>query len=119
LFDGFDTLIIVDCVERGAAPGSLFLLEVHVPPIDAIPATQRLTMSTDMHRAGPDRALLVARAAGVLPSRVWLVGCQPGETEEFSTDLSPAVRDALPAAVNAIRGLIGSLSSSVAHHAGR
>jgi hydrogenase maturation protease len=119
LLDGFQALIVVDCVDRGAPPGTVFVLDVQVPPVETIPPNERLALVTDMHHVGPDRALLVARAAGVLPSRVWLVGCQPARIEECSMQLSAAVRDAVPAAVDAIRGLIAKVSPPVTHHARR
>jgi hydrogenase maturation protease len=74
-----------------------------------------LALATDVHRLGPDRALLVARAAGVLPSQVWLVGCQPAHTDELSMELSAPARDAVPHAVQAIRGLITRLPARGPH----
>jgi hydrogenase maturation protease len=109
---------VLDCVDRGATPGTLFVLDVHVPPLEAIPVSERLALATDMHRVGPDRALLVARAAGVLPDQVWLVGCQPADTEEFSMQMSTAVQNAVPRAVSAIRGLIANLRAPVTRNGG-
>jgi hydrogenase maturation protease len=122
LLDGFDALIAVDCVDRGGAPGTLYVLDVRVPTMESIPEAEHVALTADLHEIGLDRVLLVARAAGALPRRVWLVGCQPAQTEEFSMELSGPVRAAVPAAVDAIRGLIRSLSEDIraaeAHDAG-
>ena len=50
--------------------------------------------------------LLLARAAGALPARVVLVGCQPERCEEYDQHLSPAVAAAVEVAVTHIHGLL-------------
>jgi len=89
LMTGFDGLVLVDAVDRGAAPGTLFVLEpdvgdgVHVP---------------DLHLANPERVLTMAKALGCLPARVAIVGCQAGDVDELDDRLSPAVERAVPLA---------------------
>jgi hydrogenase maturation protease len=102
LMDGYDALVLVDAVDRGGAPGSLYVLEPEVPDVMAIPALERRELAADMHQAVPGPALVMARAVGALPPIVRIVGCQPVETEEFCTELSPPVREAVPKAVEAI-----------------
>jgi hydrogenase maturation protease len=68
----------------------------------AMPALERRELAADMHQAVPGPALVMARAAGALPPVVRIVGCQPVETEEFCTELSPSVQEAVPKAVEAI-----------------
>lgn len=110
LMDGYDTLVVVDAVDRCGAPGSLYILEPVVPDAVALPALERRELVADTHQTVPGPALIIARAAGVLPPVVRIVGCQPAETEEFSTELSPPVQQAVPAAVEAILGLLNSLN---------
>ena len=107
LMDGYDALILVDAVDRGGAPGSLYMLEPEVPDAAALPVAERCALAADMHQAVPERALVLARAAGVLPPVVRIVGCQPAETEDFATSLSPPVQAAVPAAVETILALTG------------
>jgi hydrogenase maturation protease len=114
LFDGYDALIAVDCMRRGGAPGSLYVLEARVPPIDAIDEEDRVALAADMHDIGPDRALVVARAAGVLPDRVWLVGCEPSNVDEMLMNLSAPVQAALQPAIDAVRALVGQTAERVA-----
>jgi hydrogenase maturation protease len=55
-----------------------------------------------MHLATPERALMLARALGVLPPRVLMVGCQPVDAEEVGEGMSPPVTAAVELAVRVI-----------------
>lgn len=110
LMDGYDALVLVDAVDRDGAPGTLYVLEPEVPDPMTLPEPERHDLATDMHQAVPWRALVLARAAGVLPPMVRIVGCQPAETEEFSMELSPTVQQRLPAAVHTVRSIVASLT---------
>jgi hydrogenase maturation protease len=105
LMAGYDALIVVDSVRRGGSPGALYVLEADVPQVDAIPADERAALAADMHQIGPDRGLVVARAAGVLPARVWLVGCEPAEVDA-RMGLSEPVAAAIGEAVEVVRELV-------------
>lgn len=97
LMRGYDGLILIDAVERGADPGTVFLIEpevdmgVHVP---------------DIHLANPHRVLSMAKTMGVLPARVVIVGCQPLDVEEMCQGLSPPVQRALAPAVTRIQEIV-------------
>ena len=106
LLDGYDALIIVDAIDRDGVPGSLYVLEPQVPQVADFTGLERRELASDMHQAVPGHVLLIARAAGVLPPTVRFVGCQPAETETFSTELSQPVQQAIPAAVEAILSLL-------------
>lgn len=106
LMDGYDVLVLVDAVDRSATPGSLYVLEVTVPDVAAIPALERWGIAADMHEAVPGQALIMAGAVGALPPMIRMIGCQPAETEDFSMELSPCVQRAVPAAVETIRGIL-------------
>ncbi len=86
------------------------MLDVTVPEVASLSGTARHALGSDMHQAVPTQALLMAQAVGALPPIVHMVGCQPAETEEFSTDLSPIVQRTVPAAIEAICRLIRRLS---------
>lgn len=106
LMDGYDALLLVDAVDRGGAPGTLYVLEPEVPDVRELAAEERRIMAGDMHELVPSRALVLAAALDVLPPRVRIVGCQPAETEELSTELTAAVAAAVPAAVEAVLRLV-------------
>jgi hypothetical protein len=48
----------------------------------------------------------MARAAGVLPAQVILVGCEPGTCEEYSQTLSAPVQAAVVAAAARVREMV-------------
>lgn len=110
LLSGYDRLIIVDAMARGGAPGSVYVLEV-----DAVEPARWV----DMHLAVPATALSVAKALGALPPRVFLVGCEPGEVDELSTDLTAPVRAAVGAAIRHICALLGQNEAGSAASDGR
>jgi hydrogenase maturation protease len=105
LMRGYDALIVVDAVDRGAAPGTLFVLEPEVPDPAALPVDAWRERFANLHLAEPARVFLLARALGVLPERVLLVGCQPRACEEFGQRLSPPVAAAVPPAARRVREL--------------
>lgn len=113
LMDGYGSLILVDAVERGGEPGTLYVLEPEIPAVAAMPLSERRVLAADLHQLVPQRSLVTAAALDVLPACVRIVGCQPGETEELSTELSPPVAAAVQPAVETVRGLAGELTGWV------
>jgi hydrogenase maturation protease len=97
LLAGCDGFVLVDAVDRGAAPGTLFELAPEVG--DAVHVA-------DVHLANPDRVLSMAKTMGVLPGRVRIVGCQPAEVDELGGGLSPVVEAALEGAVRTVRRIV-------------
>ncbi|HWC27107.1 MAG TPA: hydrogenase maturation protease [Solirubrobacteraceae bacterium] len=93
LMVGCSGLILVDAVDRGALPGTLFMIEPEVDHAVHVP---------DVHLANPARVLSMAKTIGVLPDRVVIIGCQPADTEELCQGLSPPVQRALAIAVQKI-----------------
>ncbi|MDQ6606524.1 MAG: hydrogenase maturation protease [Actinomycetota bacterium] len=99
LMAGCDGLVLIDAVDRGAAPGTLFLLVPEVGEAVHVP---------DVHLANPDRVLTMAKTMGFLPERVVIVGCQPTDMDELGAGLSPAVQRALAPAVTKIEETINA-----------
>jgi hydrogenase maturation protease len=97
LLAGYDRLIVVDAMTRGGAPGSLYVLEVE---------SVETAAQIDMHLTVPARALSVAKALGALPGRVFMVGCEPVEVDELTTELSPPVQGTLDEAVRRVHDLL-------------
>jgi hydrogenase maturation protease len=106
LMDGYSALVIVDAVEQGAHPGTVFVLVPQVPDIVTPTFEEWLAQLADMHLAEPSRILRIARAAGVLPERVVVVGCQPESCEDFEEGLSRHVGAAVPIAAERVRDLV-------------
>jgi len=82
-------LVLVDAMDRGAHPGTVFLLEPNVVEAEHV---------ADVHLANPDRVLSMALSMGALPPRVAIVGCQPEDADELGEALTPTVQRAIGAA---------------------
>jgi hydrogenase maturation protease len=103
LMDGFDTLIIVDAVQRGVDAGQVLVLEPTVSP----PAHDRKTL-IDTHQTDAEGVMRMASAIGCLPAHVWIVGCQAEGCDDLGAGLSEPVRAAIPEAVSKVRALVAS-----------
>ncbi len=108
LMNGYEALVVVDAVEKGAAAGTLFVLEPleHQTEI----SDEKLHESmVDMHYADPSKVLLMAKALNVCPPKVFLVGCQPEYVDDAIEGLRPPVERAVPHAVKEVLSLIDEL----------
>jgi hydrogenase maturation protease len=110
LFDGYGALVIVDAAERGGAPGTIYLLEPEVPDLARWPYEQRQDFLADMHYTTPSKALILAQAMGVLPPKVFILGCQPTPMEGLGIGLSEPVNLAVEQAVERLFIAIKQLS---------
>jgi hydrogenase maturation protease len=105
LLDGYRRLVLVDAVDRGAAPGTVYVIEVGpAEAADVSPA------GLDGHGMDPAAVLrlvteLHAQAGGTLPEQVLVVGCQPLSTEE-GIGLSEPVAAATGPAAQVILDLV-------------
>jgi hydrogenase maturation protease len=111
LFDVYDVLLMVDAVDRRGAPGTIFLLETQVQDLREWPQDQRQEFLANMHMTTPTRALVLARALGVLPPSVYLLGCQPELFDELVIGLSPAVERAVELSVDRLIGELHRLTN--------
>ena len=111
LMTGYDALLLIDAVNRGSEPGTLHLLEPEVASLDSLSDADRRDFLADVHWADPGRALMLAKALGVLPPRVLILGCQPELVDDLTLVLSPAVESALPRAAAAIGDALERLTA--------
>lgn len=105
LMDGYDMLIIVDAVDRGGEPGTIYVLEMEVPFIEDLSEDTRAEFLADMHYTAPSKALLLARALGVLPRHVYILGCQPAD-QELGMGMSVHVEKGVTRAVEELGRLL-------------
>jgi hydrogenase maturation protease len=112
LMDGYDTLIVVDALARGTPPGTLVVAEPRVPDPSAMPIAEWRSQFSNLHLAEPSRVLLMARAAGVLPPRVILIGCEPQTCDEYSHVLSPPVQAAVALGARKVRELVAAAATA-------
>lgn len=109
LMEGYDALVVVDAVDRGRPPGTVMVIEAEVLDVSEMETTARHDLLADMHLATPERALMVARAVGVLPDRTVIVGCQPRQIETLGTGLTHEVSAAVDRAVTEVEHFLSSL----------
>jgi hydrogenase maturation protease len=99
LLGRFDTLVVLDATDLGRDPGTVI---VQRPDIRRPDGRDDLA---DMHYATPERALMLANALRVLPETVWVVGCQPADTD-LGEGLTPRVAAAVEPALAEVRRLV-------------
>lgn len=112
LMSGYDALIIVDAVEKGAEAGTVFVLE----PLENQAKIENLELHqamVDMHYANPSKVLLMARALKVCPPKVFIVGCQPEYVDDAVEGLRPPVMRAVPQAVKEVLSLVDELLKQI------
>ncbi len=95
LMQGTDVLIVVDAVDLGRPAGTVVVQRPDVLDVAALPPDQRRDQLADMHLATPEKALMVARALGVLPETTLVVGVQTTDTDRVGQGLSEATRRAV------------------------
>lgn len=113
LMSGYGAVILFDAVDRKAAPGDLFVLEPDLPDIALLSETEKRDYFCETHYATPVRALTFARAIGVLPAIVRIIGCQIAEADAFTETMHPEVQAALPRAVQLAHEIIACLRPAV------
>ncbi|MDX1666851.1 MAG: hydrogenase maturation protease, partial [Saprospiraceae bacterium] len=67
---GYQQLILLDAVNWGEAPGHIYWRAVEVKEVESLSPEARQSFLADMHYANPNRALMLAKAVGVLPEEV-------------------------------------------------
>lgn len=95
LLDGYDGVIILDAVDREGEPGTLYFFEPQVGDLDPSQRLELYECMADIHQTDPSKALLLAKALGVLPRKVLMIGCQPQCCDELGAGLSEPVQRAV------------------------
>lgn len=109
LLDEYDALVLVDAMERGEEPGTLYVERAEVPNLDDYSKREIGGFAADMHQTDPSKVLVLGEALGVLPDPTILVGCEPLDTDDLEDSLSDPVREAVPTAVERIEFLVAEL----------
>lgn len=98
LLDGYDSLVLVDALPHGAAPGDVTVLRVGQEDLGS--------GEFDAHGMSPVAVLgSLGSLGGELPPRTFVVGCEPADVGE-GIGLTPPVAAAIDTALSAIRVLI-------------
>jgi hydrogenase maturation protease len=109
LLNGYDLLVLIDAVPRGAPPGTVSIIEPYADP-ESEPAPGDGTLAAmDAHGMHPEAVLAMMEDMGGHLDRVLIVGCEPGEIEE-RIGLSEPVAAAVDRAVEAVEELVADVS---------
>lgn len=111
LQEGWDAVVVVDTVDLDRPPGNVVLIDPDVVDVNALSWSERHDLLADMHLTTPDRALMLAKALGVLPARVLEVGCIPVDPHGVGETLSDPVLAAVDIAVAEIVRHVNELTS--------
>ncbi len=99
LLEPYDLVVLIDAVERGGPPGTLYVIEAE-PGAEPGPE-----VSMDAHDLGPDAVLSLVPRLGGTVGRVVVVGCEPAGIDA-GIGLSPSVQDAVGTAVQLVIDLV-------------
>ncbi len=110
LGEGYDAAVFVDAIPRGAAPGTLFVIE---PELEL----ESGEIMLDAHGMDPVKVLSLAGQLGPIPERVLVVGCEPqvqmtGDEEELVGEISEPVKAALDGGVELVESVLAELLQS-------
>jgi hydrogenase maturation protease len=109
LLDAYDGLVVVDAVRRGDPPGTLSVIEVDPA---AVARSSPASPGVDAHGLDPESVLRTLAHLGGTVGSVRVVGCEAEQLRE-EIGLSPAVTQAVPAAV----GLVVEVATYLSLHA--
>jgi hydrogenase maturation protease len=113
LAQGWDATILVDSVQRGGEPGTVYLIEPEPrPPTDGGEAPPSLIegMLFDPHGMQPDVMLGMTGLLGAEAGRVLVVGCEPASVAEgigLSEPVTAAVAEAARMVMDLVRDASG------------
>jgi hydrogenase maturation protease len=105
LTDGPQVTILIDACPRGAAPGTLYVVE---PDLTSLNSTNNSQVAVDAHAMNPMNVLCMAKSMGAPLQRILLVGCEPATLgpEEGQMGLSEVVENAVERAVTLTASLV-------------
>jgi hydrogenase maturation protease len=105
LVAGYDLAILVDTVSRGAAPGTIYVIE---PKLESGSSGS----ISDSHDMVLDNVFAMVRTLGGSMPRVLIIGCEPADFGE-KIGLSEPVSRAIPNAIRAVLEIVGVRMASV------
>jgi hydrogenase maturation protease len=113
LCSGYCAAILIDTVQRGESPGTLYVIEPEPLPRGADEPHDALLSP---HEMDPDKVLHLASMLGSACGRVVLVGCEPesfGDDEFGAEGLSPPVAAAVGRAAAEVERLASAFIEEV------
>jgi hydrogenase maturation protease len=102
LTGGYQLAVLIDTVQRGECPGTLYVIEPQCADMEAD--------GLSPHQIDPASVLRMTRVLGGPCAQVLLIGCEPGsfgDADEGCVGLSDAVAAAIDPAAAMARELVG------------
>jgi hydrogenase maturation protease len=115
LLHGYDAAILVETIRRGAAPGTVFILNPPRPiSVGEIQPSLSHNSLLDSHGIDPSRLVRLISALGGELHQIYILGCEPSpqSAEPVERQISPPVRRAVVAAIPMIESLICKISDT-------
>jgi hydrogenase maturation protease len=106
LLEPYDLAILVDAVSRGAAPGTIFLIE---PEVDVAVSDDAVS---DAHDLVLEHVFSMVETLGGKLPRTLIVGCEAADIGE-GIGLSPTVEAAIDEALAVIRTLVHDAATQI------
>ncbi|HEY0407915.1 MAG TPA: hydrogenase maturation protease [Pyrinomonadaceae bacterium] len=108
LLDGYEVTIFIDATPRGAAPGTLYIIEPDLQELDNQDADASMV---ETHGMNPLKVLGMVKSMGGEFKRILLVGCEPMplESEDGQMGLSEPVQAAVDEAVEVVESLVAKI----------
>jgi len=105
IIDGdYDAVILVDAAPRGEEPGTVYFIEPDLETVDTLEP-----VSLDTHGMDPQVVFQTIKTLGGMRGRLYVVGCEPLETEE-GIGLSAPVARGVEDAIKLLHDIIDRLS---------
>ena len=105
IIDGdYDAVILVDAAPRGEEPGTVYFIEPDLETVD-----RREPIFLDAHGMDPQVVFQTIKTLGGMRGRLYVVGCEPLETEE-GIGLSAPVARGVEDAIKLLHDIIDRLS---------
>ena len=92
--EGIDKLLVIDALQMGAEPGSVFRLEGEEVP-------RAFANKLSVHQMGLQDLLAVAELMGQLPAQLVVLGAQ-AESIEMGMEMTPAVAAAMEQVIDGV-----------------
>ncbi|MCU1655450.1 MAG: hybD [Pseudonocardiales bacterium] len=105
LLDDYDLVVIVDAVQRGDAPGTVYVID-HAADVDRLQPAGDVPM-LDAHDLAPDEVLALVPLLGGALCRVVVVGCEPASVAP-GMELSDAVARSVEKAAQLVITIVQS-----------
>jgi hydrogenase maturation protease len=108
LLEDYDAAVLIDVLQRGRAPGTLYVIE-------PVPSQAELTSEPEMldtHDLNPGRVLRFVQASGAALRTLRLVGCEPAflpAPEDPHMGLSEEVARAVMGAADLVQEVVAEL----------